>query len=175
MAGKEEDREDLLAEASALIDRMELQLPVENSNDDEFVFAGYRSNGFFSIYFGQDRHYQFDKDGRLRRAYIDDRLYRAAYGKLSQLKRRRTEQQTVLERTDLSSHLALEFVSNMKHHLNVLQSHLNKRDCNVHRFVLSDQDATQVDFLRRISDSIHSIIQKQADFFSRTIKGKRLR
>lgn len=175
MAGKEEDREDLLAEASALIDRIELQLPTESGNDDEFVFAGYRSNGFFSIYFGQNRLYQFDKDGRLRRAYIAPDLYRAAYGKLSQLKRRRTEQQTVLERTDLSSQQSLEFVSNMKHHFNILQSHLNRRDCNVHRFVLSDLDTTQVDLLRRISASIQSIIQKQADFFSRTIKGKRLR
>ncbi|MBS0205979.1 MAG: hypothetical protein JSS49_24065 [Planctomycetes bacterium] len=119
MARVEADREDLLTEAVALVRRMELQTPGENS-----IVAGFRETGWLSIYFGQDRMYQFDEIGRLRRAYIDGLLYRTHGTVLAQLERQRTEQETALVRRDLSGADLAEFRSTMLARINSLLDRL---------------------------------------------------
>lgn len=175
MARNQHDREDLIAEATALIDRIELQTRNEAGGDHDIVFAGFRKNGFLSIYFDQDLHYQFDHDGCLRRAYVDPYLYRASYGNLSQLKRQRADDQTILERTDLDTVQAREFVNSYQRRLRDLQSQLNSAQQNVLRFVLSDTNKTPHDFLNQLKQCLHTILNKTDNFFSRTIKGKRLK
>lgn len=175
MARNEEDREDLIAEATALVDRIEFHVPNEADNALGIVFAGFRSNGFLSIYFGQNLHYQFDLDGCLRRAYIDPYLYRATYGNLSRLERRRSGDQTILERTDPDANQTREFVDGYQRRLKNLQSQLNPNDMNVLRFVLADKDATAETFRDRLAGSLQAILNKKERFFSRTIKGKRLK
>ena len=69
MARNEEDREDLMAEATALAERVELTVPQES----DFVTAGFRRTGHLSLYFGQDPAYHFDEEGRLRRAAVGRR------------------------------------------------------------------------------------------------------
>ena len=64
MARHEEDREDLMKEATALVRRIEIQL----NNDPEPVFAGYKRTGYLSIYLTPDRVYHFDEQNFLRRA-----------------------------------------------------------------------------------------------------------
>ncbi|MBS0211305.1 MAG: hypothetical protein JSS27_20355 [Planctomycetes bacterium] len=98
MACDEQDREDLLGEARALVERIELQLP-----DGQPVFAGFRRDGGPSVYFGAAPVYQFNSELELRRAFVTDRLYKAEQGRLVQLTRERHATEVQLIRHELSS------------------------------------------------------------------------
>lgn len=98
MARYEQDREDLLREATALIPRGEWIVAGER----EPVVVGFRSNGALSVYFGGDPVYQLDGENRLRRAFCDGHLYRSQGTRLACLVRQRTDTETILHRTDLS-------------------------------------------------------------------------
>jgi hypothetical protein len=98
MPRQEQDREDLLRDATAMVERAELQVKFWSAP----VFVGFRRDGSFSVYFGGDPVYQFNTAGQLRRAFIDGLLYKADHGRLANLRRERTETETVLVRHDLS-------------------------------------------------------------------------
>ncbi|MCA9014406.1 MAG: hypothetical protein KDA77_03650 [Planctomycetaceae bacterium] len=98
MARNEQDREDLMREATALFPRAELQIAHEAFP----VFWGQKKSGFFSFYFGSDPVYQFDQTAALRRAYIEGALYRTQGTTLARLSRVRSSEETVLKRYDLS-------------------------------------------------------------------------
>lgn len=175
MARNAEHREDLILEATALVDRIELQIPETSEEASQIIFAGFRNNGFLSIYFGQDLHYQFDLDGRLRRAFVDPDLYRASYGKLSRLERRSSDAQTVLVRTDLNVQQSLEFINDCQQRLHALRRLLTSDNASVLRFVAAKKQTTTADLLNRLSECLQNIITRTEDFFSQTIKGKRLK
>lgn len=94
MARQESDREDLLREATALVERIELAAP--DSTEVEHVVAGFRREGALSIYFGADPAYHFNSAGELRRAYIDGLLYKARDHRLVAMARVRTEEEVRL-------------------------------------------------------------------------------
>jgi hypothetical protein len=98
MAREEEDREDILREATALVDRIELRCPW----CDEPLVAGFRREGALSLFVGQDEVYQFTARGALRRAYWQGKLVKAERGRLVQLTRQRSDTQTLLVRHELS-------------------------------------------------------------------------
>src|SRR5580765_5795621 len=97
MARREADREDLMAEASALRQRAELVL----DGYAEPIVAGVRANGHLSVYFGDDPVYQFDAAGNLRRAFVGGDLYRTQGHTLARLNRTRTDLAVELGRRDL--------------------------------------------------------------------------
>jgi hypothetical protein len=105
MARHEADREDLWAEAVSLVSRAELML----EGSSEPILAGFRDNGWFSIYFGQDVMLQFTPDGGLRRAYRQGDLYRSQGTTLARLRRQRTAEETTLLRFDLPPDELKEF------------------------------------------------------------------
>ena len=80
-----QDREDLLAEATALVERIELDV----DEMDESIVIGFRPSGAGSIYFGPDAAYHFTSHNRLRRAYANGLLYKAEKRRLISLDRRR--------------------------------------------------------------------------------------
>lgn len=98
MAKHESDREDLIREAVALSSRVEFRC----SGVDQVVTAGFRPNGALSLFFDQDPVYQFDPEGRLRRAFVDGYLFRSQHSGLARLERQRTDSDTILLRYDLS-------------------------------------------------------------------------
>ncbi len=98
MAREEADREDLVAEATAYVVRGEFSVP----DWEQPLFIGFRKNGAFSFYFGSDPVYQFDPQGRLRRAFVAGMLYRSEGETLCSMSRHRTEAETTLMRRDLS-------------------------------------------------------------------------
>jgi hypothetical protein len=98
MARHESDREDLMADATALVERAEFEVPDQPAS----VIAGYRRDGSLSIYFGADPCYHFDCQLRLRRAFVAGSLYRTQGHTLARLQRSRTEQSVELFRHDLS-------------------------------------------------------------------------
>lgn len=99
MAREEQDREDILAEASGLVARTEI---LTQLIADPIVF-GFRKNGALSLFVGQDEVYQFTTDYRLRRGYFSGQLLKAESGRLVALTRERSAAETRLVRHELNS------------------------------------------------------------------------
>jgi hypothetical protein len=118
MSRRESDREDLLREATALVERAE----VEVEGLAEPVVVGFRKDGAASVFFGADPVYQFNSAGELRRAFVDGLLYKAEQGKLVSLQRERTESETALVRGALSESETAAFVSSMQDWLTRLRA-----------------------------------------------------
>jgi hypothetical protein len=120
MAKHEHDREDLMREAVALPDRVELSV----AGFETLVTIGFRSNSAMSVFIGQDPVYQFDPEGRLRRAFLNGLLYRSQHTTLALLKRERTETETILLRKDLGAETLQTFRETMQNSLEILHQSL---------------------------------------------------
>lgn len=94
----EADREDLLAEAVNLPERIELEI----CGIDTPVTIGRNRLGFWSFYFGPEPVYRFDSQMQLRRAVRDGKLYRTQGTTLAELTRVRLDHETQLQRRDLT-------------------------------------------------------------------------
>lgn len=95
---QEHDREDLMAEATALVERAELIAPPWT----EHLTIGFRRDGSSTFYFGPEEVYQFNSRQQLRRAFHYGQLFKAVDGKLAQLRRQRTPTAVHLLRRDLT-------------------------------------------------------------------------
>lgn len=95
MALEEHDREDLLRDGRMMLLRGEVDL------DDVTMLLGFRREGQVSLYFGPERVFQFDKDGRLRRAFFDGRKFAANAGRLVQLSRQSRGGRVEMTRQDV--------------------------------------------------------------------------
>ena len=107
MARTETDREDLFAEAVALVRRAEFRVPSLPDAENPVV-AGFHRSGRVSVYCGGATADHFDPDGRLLRAFrlaenAAPRLYRSQSTTLAELRRERTDDRTTLLRRDLSA------------------------------------------------------------------------
>jgi hypothetical protein len=127
MARDEEPREDLLREATALVERVELQV----EGFAEPIVAGFRRDGAASFYFGQEISYQFNTAGQLRRGYLDGRLYKAEAARLVQLTRQRTADEVELLRHDCTSVEERDFLATASQKLRALQRALTDRNYSV--------------------------------------------
>ena len=148
MAQHEDDREDLMREAVALPDRVELSV----NGFESLITIGFRSNSAMSIFIGQDPVYQFDPEGRLRRVFVDGLLYRSQHTTLAMLKRERTDTQTLLLRTDIADDALQSFRGTMLFSLQILEQKLNSADFTIRRSV---PDA--ISHITRIQSTLASI------------------
>ena len=160
MAQLEEDREDLMREAVALPDRVELSV----DGFESLITIGFRSNSAMSIFIGQDPVYQFDPEGRLRRAFVDGLLYRSQHTTLAMLKRERTETQTLLLRTDLADDALLKFRETMRRSLELLEQKLESTAFRVVRSV-----PESVSHIARIQTALASVLRAES-WLSPTIR-----
>lgn len=117
MAREEHDREDLLAEATALIERAELRLAAET----EPIVAGFRRDGSASVYFGADPAYHFNATGELRRAYSSGKLFKAERGKLVSLLRLRRPDKVILSRQELNNDEQQAFLAELARRFGLLR------------------------------------------------------
>lgn len=120
MARNESDREDLLREATALVERAEFSLP----DEPEPVVAGFRRDGSFSLFFGGERVVQFNSAQQLRRGFFEGRLLKADKGRLVWLTRERTPVETILHSRELTSEEAAATLTRAAELLERLSSHL---------------------------------------------------
>jgi hypothetical protein len=95
MARYEADREDLLREATALVERIEFAVADEPNADH--VVVGFRRNGAASVYFGSEPAYHFNSAGELRRAFYHGALIKAEQGRLVEMRRNRKADVVALE------------------------------------------------------------------------------
>ena len=146
MAQHEADREDLYDELRTAFHRWEIQLP-----ESEVVIAGIRADGRLSIYFGPDRCYHFDEQHRLKRAYIHGLLYRTQGTTLAQLRRERTEAETILNRRDLDPVELADFLREMKAWIANFVDQLERSDFQL---------------LRHTHHDVHTLIEKARECVS---------
>ncbi len=143
MARDAHDRENLLAEATALVERVSLRL----DDSDEEILIGFRRDGGASFYLGADCVYQTNSAGQLRRAYVDERMVKAENGRLVLLTREHTADAVALVRhvfDDVEQNAFLEAAAN---HLIALRDALAGRSCRIVGQVPADVDV--VDRVRR--------------------------
>lgn len=136
LARHEVDREDLIAEATALVERAELRLP----GFRDVVVAGFRRTGNWSVYFGPDPVYHFTAGGALRRAFVDGDLYASRGVILSRLRRARTESEVQLQRHDLTPDELHRFLAALAERLARLLSVLQAGSADVVRQVPPEAD-----------------------------------
>jgi hypothetical protein len=163
MSRQESDREDLIREAVAFTERMELR--IESLGD--VVTAGFRPDGSLSLYFGQNPVYGFDPLGRLRRAWEDGFLYRSEPPTLARLQRVRTVQRTILQQTHLDSAALSEFHGRMLDGVQLLSAALKEQTSTVLRAVPETTD------LRPKIAEMLSHIQSADPWLSDTIRARR--
>lgn len=120
MARNESDREDLLREATALVERVEFLLP----DEPEPVVAGFRRDGSCSLFFGSDRVVQLNSAGQLRRGFFDGRLLKADKGRLVWMTRERTPTETILHSRELKSDESKAMLQRASELIEGLSSHL---------------------------------------------------
>jgi hypothetical protein len=149
VARNEQDREDLIREAVALTQRTEFDVP----ELAEHVVIGFRVTGACSIYLGADPVYQFDEQHRLRRAFVDGRLFRSQPPTLVELTRQRTDQHTTLLSRDLSAAECDDFLNRMRSRLTTLAHAIQSGSITVRGTVPADTD-----LLPAISNELQAIL-----------------
>lgn len=89
MAIHEQKRENLMVQATAYVRRMLVPLKAVSYRDVslEYLFAGQRSNGRWSLYFDESPVLQFNEEGALRRLFVLPRKFQARSGELVELNR----------------------------------------------------------------------------------------
>ncbi len=135
MARDEQDREDLLAEATALVERIQFK-----SYAGLDIVVGFRRDGSASFYFGPDRVYQFTSDGHLRRAMLDGFLYKAEKGRLVRLRKQRGPDAVEMLRHELDPEACREFLGTMRGWLERLHDGFGKHFYRIVGQVPSDLD-----------------------------------
>jgi hypothetical protein len=76
-------REDLLRDAVALVARAAIQMESPGrAGGDETIVVGFRREGAFSIFFGEEPVFHFTSGGELRRAFVDGRIIKVESGRL---------------------------------------------------------------------------------------------
>ncbi len=141
MARQEHERKDLLGEATALVERVSLRI----AGRDDDVVVGFRRDHSASFYFGGDRVYQFNSQGQLRRAFVDDLLFKAEEWQLIALRRERTAETANLVRRVLDRSATEAFFETMRSHLEGLRHALANR-----QFTIVGQVPEHADLVGRV-------------------------
>jgi hypothetical protein len=145
MAREESPREDLLREAIALVERIELA--PAGSADGEHVVAGFRRDGGLSIYFGSDPAYHFNSRGELRRAFCGGLLIKAERGRLVSLDRNRQVDEVQLVRRPLADREQTEYIADLARRMDVFA-----QQCDSNEWVTVGRVPADTDVLGRVRD-----------------------
>jgi hypothetical protein len=127
MAREEQNREDVLREATALVERVELAPAAGFAGEGERAVVGFRADGSLSVFFGAEPVYQFNSRRELRRAYADGLLYKAERGRLVSLERVRHLQEVQLLRRELSESAQADFLTAAQQRLRTLADHVERQ------------------------------------------------
>lgn len=152
MARQESQREDLLREATALVERVELRLLDQAGT----IVAGFRRDGSASFFFGESPVYQFNSRRELRRGFIGGLLYKVQSGRLVEMRRERTAAAVELHSRPLTTEESAEVLRAARIRLVHLREALATGQGEVVGQVPADQDvaARVLAWLREPLDEI---------------------
>lgn len=169
MARQETDKEDLIRDATALVERAEIICEEWST----IITIGFFRDGRCAVYIDQDPFYQFDSSGLLRRAFESGFLYRSQGSTLAQINRRRStsknsETETVvLCRNDLSVSELHQFRERMTLHLNRLHNSIELGKYSVCRAVTSDGKIPA-----RTLPMLNAVLQHGSEFVAPPVVGR---
>jgi hypothetical protein len=129
-------REDLLQQATALVERVELNCSLFPYP----IVVGFRRDHSASFYFGEDFVLHFNAQGELRRAYQGGRLLKAARGRLVSMLRLHEDHQTILSSRELTKEQENQFLQEASALLTVLQQALSTGQAQATRSVPDGPD-----------------------------------
>ncbi len=155
MAREESDKEDLLREAVALVERVEL-LDTSHTDQRHTITIGFRRDGSASYFFDTDPVYQFNARRELRRGYRDGKLLKAEQGRLIELTRTRTPTETILERRDLSDDETGGLLDDVRLRLTALVAHWLRNG-----YSLVGQEPPGTDVMKRVMDETEAILRDE--------------
>ena len=143
MAKDSQDREDLLRDAVAMVQRIELRL----AGSEHDVVCGFRDDGALSIYWGQDDVMQFNAASEWRRGYWQDRMLAAYQRKLHWLDRSTPSARTQLSPTELTAQQHEAYVAHVNQRLEQLSGGISN-----HEFQRVGQVPAHQEVLGRLTD-----------------------
>jgi len=140
LAKQEIDREDILREATALVNRVELE--VSGRADGDRIVFGFRECGSLAVYFGADPVYQFNATPALRRAYHHGCLLKAVDCQLVSMRRERQDGKLQLLSTSWDDEKTQEFIGQVSRDMFQLVGAIEAGEARVIGFVAADQQTT---------------------------------
>ncbi len=149
MAREEHEREDLLRDAVALVERAQWC-----TVDGREVFLGFRKNGGLSVYFDQDPVYHFTSDRQLRRAFVDNQLIKAEEHRLVEMHRERPGGEVQLVSRMLDEAATEQFLRDLRTALIALRDDLQSNRLHLVGQVpqQADLEARSVAWLNQLVD-----------------------
>ena len=136
MTRRVEGGEDLLTEATALVERIKLRL----SGSPDAIVAGFRRDCSLSMFFGTEPVYQFNSAGELRRAFDHGKPYKAQDRSLLCIDRQHKPGKVELVSRPLAEGQLCEFSRKMLAHLSELETALREGSFEIEGQVPSDAD-----------------------------------
>lgn len=149
MSRQQQNKEDILREATALVNRIEIKFS-QKAVSKESVFVGFRRDGAVSFFFGAEPVYQFNTRHEFRRGYCKGAMLKADNGKICNLTRVREGDQLVLLSRDYSDEQTAEFLEEMKHALLVLYKEIRGGQWSILGAVV--EAGTAEELLNRVAD-----------------------
>lgn len=149
MSKQQQNKEDILREATALVNRIEIKIS-QKAVSKESVFVGFRRDGAVSFFFGAEPVYQFNTRHEFRRGYCKGAMLKADNGKICNLTRVREGDQLVLLSRDYSDEQTAEFLEEMKHALLVLYKEIRGGQWSILGAVV--EAGTAEELLNRVAD-----------------------
>jgi hypothetical protein len=120
MAREVRDREDLLREATGLVERVELRV----SFAPHTIVCGFRAQGELSVYWGQDEVAQFNRQAEFRRGFKDGKLVASYRRQLFWLVKQPAGGRASLHREPFSAAEQTRFMDALEENLELLQDSL---------------------------------------------------
>lgn len=139
MTQHEDQREDLIRTATALVQRVELAI----DGFPDLLVIGFRRNGAASLFVGKDPVYQFNARGALRRAFQAGKPVKAEAGRLVELTRQRADNRVDMRRQELTDLQQDQFLSQLRQTLDKLQRALQQNQYRVTGQVPADHDVVR--------------------------------
>ncbi len=152
MAREEQDREDLMREATALVERVEIRVAYETEN----VIVGFRRDGSPSFFFGADPVYQFNSRGELRRAFVNGLMYKSQSRRLVSLDRKHLADQTRLISLQLDDKATQDFIDAAEQRLRCLANSITEL-----HYELVAKVPTSADVVGRVRASLDGMLPIQ--------------
>ncbi|MEM7313511.1 MAG: hypothetical protein AAF497_10200 [Planctomycetota bacterium] len=131
MARQEVPKEDLIAQATALVRRIEFR----TGSDQPLIVVGFRKDDSASIYFGEHPVYQFNSNHELRRAHIEAGMLKAEQRELVRMEKRRTESEVQLIRHVLSADEKSKLLDDIRSRFDEISDSIEQGLCEVTRQV----------------------------------------
>jgi hypothetical protein len=151
MARHSQDREDLLRDATALVDRVQIEVMLEGHSTE--LFAGFRAQGAASLYFDQDPVYHFNGRGELRRAFIAGELLKAEAGNLIAWTRQPSAQAVNLLRRRLAPEMQQQLLLALAQRMTELGQRLAAGEYDLQGQVAADRAEPPLERLAHFLDS----------------------